>query len=448
MKVGQLGRQPVQTGDHKEEGARPSATRRRYILGLLTSVYILNFMDRSILGVVLDPIKKEFGLSDTMMGLMIGPGFALIYAVLGIPIARYADNRKRLPLIAAGLTFWSVMTALCGMAQNAWQIFITRLGVGIGESTGASPGQSIISDIFPKNRRPVAFSIYHLSPAMGLYAALLIGGVATHYLGWRAAFFIAGIPGLVIAALLYFTVKEPVRGFSDGPKVDTRHYNIRQTLHYLITNRTFLLCVAAELLAAFVNFTMAGWMPSFLRRVHHMNSAEIGVYAGTVKAVLGASGALVGGFVVSAVSKHNDRLKLLLPATAVLLGGPALTLFLLANSLPVALVGLGLMAFCVASHQGSVIAVIQTVLKVRMRAFGSGLSLLLANLLCYSTASLLVGVLNDSLKGHFGTEAVRYSMLIAVIAAVLAAISLLMASRYVRRDISRAMEETMAETPR
>ena len=431
-------------GDEKEQREPVSRARRGYILGVITAIYAMNYMDRSILGVVLDPIKKEFALSDTMLGLMIGPGFGITYALLGVPIARLADRYRRVPIITAGLTFWSVMTALGGVATNAWHVFFARIGTGLGQSTGAAPGQAIISDYYTKDKRPFAFSLYHFGPAIGLYAALLIGGVSTHYWGWRAAFFIAGIPGIIVALLFYFTVKEPARGLSDGGKADTKYYKMVDTLRYLLTNKTYLLCMGGMLLVAFMNFTMSSWMPSFFRRVHRLNYAQIGVYAGTVKTVLGLCGALAGGIIVSAKAKRDDRLKLVWPGAACLVGAGAYVIFFLAEPLAMVYVGLGLSAFAIAFSQGPVSAIIQTVLKVRMRSFGSGIGLLAANLLAFSGAPVLVGIMNDILKDRFGAQAVRYSMLIAAVAVVLAAMCFFLAIRSVRKDVERAMEENSA----
>src|SRR5438876_7027498 len=217
--------------------ARP-AGRRYYVLGLLTVVYALNFLDRTIFNVLIEPIKKEFALSDTTMGLLAGFGFVLFYSLLGIPIARVADRLNRRNIVAIALAFWSVMTFLCGMASSVATLALARIGVGIGESAGTPASQSIVADLFSKNERPRALGIYAIGTYLGVFLGYFIGGYVNQHYGWRMAFFAAGLPGIALAAVLWLTVSEPKR----GTQAETfAPESLGPTLRFLATSRTFLI---------------------------------------------------------------------------------------------------------------------------------------------------------------------------------------------------------------
>jgi len=438
MEIGEA----VRSVDRKEQQAPLSAAKRNYILGLLTAVFALNFLDRSLLGVVLEPVKKEFALSDTMMGLMLGFGFALMQTGAGLIVARYADRKSRVPLIALGLTFTSVMTAVGGAVVSAWQMFLTRIGVGLGQSTGTSPSQATISDIFPKDRRPFAMSIFQMGPLLGGYLGFLIGGLATYYYNWRTAFFFAGIPGIVIGLLLYFTVKEPPRGLSDGAKADTNLYSLGDTVRYLIANRTFVWCTIGNILASYTNFSVGAWLAAFLRRIHHLNQAQIGVWGGTVKSVAGLAGVLIGGYIVQRVGKGNDKWKILAPAIALFISGPLFLIFLFPDSLSMAFFGLALAIFFSAFYNGPLIAVTQSVVKVRMRALAAATYMMPGALISYGCAPLVIGIINDALNPRYGAASVRYSLITAPIACMLGALCFMAASRSVNQDIKKALKES------
>src|ERR1700677_4115913 len=193
---------------HADGSASPSL-RRYYVLALLTVIYALNFLDRTIFNVLIEPIKKEFVLSDTTMGLLAGFGFVLFYSLLGIPIARIADRLNRRNIVAAAFAFWSATTALCGAASSVTTLALARIGVGIGESAGTPASQSLIADLFDKNDRPRALGIYAIGTYLGVFMGYFLGGYINQYYGWRMAFFAAGLPGLALAAVLWVTVSEP-----------------------------------------------------------------------------------------------------------------------------------------------------------------------------------------------------------------------------------------------
>ncbi|HUJ68444.1 MAG TPA: MFS transporter [Syntrophorhabdales bacterium] len=427
--------------EQKEEMQQVSTAKRGYVLGLLTFIWALSFLDRNVLSMVLDPIKKEFALSDTMLGAMIGLGFALIYLILSIPVARLADRKARTPIIGIGLVIWSVMTTLGGVARSALQMLIFRMGVGVGESASTAPALSLIADYFPKDRRPLATSIYNMAPNLGLYFGFLIGGIITQYYGWRAAFFFAGIPGLITAILLYFTVKEPPRGLSDGVRVDTKFYTLGNTISYFLKDKTLLLVLAGACLTAFTNFAGLTWNPSFFRRVHHLSGSQLGLIVGTVIGGSGIIGGLIAGAVTSALSKGRDRWKVLIPGLMLIAAGPVLIFQLLPNSLAICLIFLFIAQCLTGTTVGLQLAVVQTVVKVRMRAFASSLHFICSNLFGMAIAPLVVGIVNDALTPRFGTYAIRYSLLMEIPSSILAGLFLIWGSRYMIRDVKAALEE-------
>src|SRR5215831_3497469 len=209
----------IARSDSQVEKFSASESYRLYVVWSLFVVYVFSFVDRQILSILNEPIKKEFSLSDSELGLLTGFSFALFYTTFGIPIARLADRSNRVNIISLSLLVWSAFTALTGLARYFWQLLVARLLVGIGEAGCNPPSHSIISDYFDVKRRATALSIYAMGVYGGTFLGLLIGGQIAHRYGWRVAFFIVGVPGVVLALLLKLTVREPPRGFADGARV-------------------------------------------------------------------------------------------------------------------------------------------------------------------------------------------------------------------------------------
>ncbi|HXW30722.1 MAG TPA: MFS transporter, partial [Xanthobacteraceae bacterium] len=377
-------------------GASTIAHARYYVLALLTLSYALNFLDRTIFNVLIEPIKKEFQLSDTTLGLLAGFGFVLMYSVLGMPIARLADRSNRRNIVTAGLAFFSVMTALCGMAQSVAMLALARVGVGIGESAGTPASQSIIADLFGKADRPRALGIFAIGTYLGVFLGYFFGGWVNQYFGWRTAFISASIPGIAIALLLGLTVAEPTRQ-GDG-RDQLSDEAIGPTFAFLFSQKSFLLVLIGFCLAGFTNYATSVWIPAFMARVHHLTSAEVGTYAGTFKGLFGIVGALLGGFVVAKISKDDDRWKLWAPAIMSVLAGPIFLVCMLSPSFHVMIWMLGLFSIFVGFHLGPIFAVAQTIAKANMRALAAATVLLTATCFGQGIGPLAVGYLNDVLQ--------------------------------------------------
>lgn len=413
----------------------PPSPRRYYVLGLLTIIYALNFLDRTIFNVLIEPIKKEFALSDTTMGLLAGFGFVLFYSLLGIPIARMADRISRRNIVAVAFAFWSAMTWLCGMATSVTTLALARIGVGIGESAGTPASQSLIADLFDKNERPRALGIYAIGTYLGVFLGYFIGGYVNQHYGWRTAFFSAGLPGIALAAVLWLTISEPKR----GTMAETfRAEPIRPTLRFLFSQPSFVIVLIGFCLTTYTNYATAVWIPPFLARIHHLTSAEIGSYAGTFKGLAGMGGTLIGGLVVAKVSRRDDRWKLWAPAIMSGLAGPVFALCMLTPSFTLMVATLALTSFLVGFHLGPIFAIAQTVAKPSMRALASAIVLLTATCFGQGVGPLAVGMINDELKGAYGADAVRYSLLSAAVTTTLGALLFVWAARWIRSDIARA----------
>jgi len=415
--------------------AATSASRRYYVLALLTIIYALNFLDRTIFNVLIEPIKKEFTLSDSTMGLVAGFGFVLFYSLLGIPIARLADRLNRRNIVALAFAFWSAMTCLCGVANGVTALSLARIGVGIGEAAGTPASQSMISDLFDKDERPRALGIYAIGTYLGVFLGYFIGGFINQHYGWRTAFYAAGLPGIALAAGLWLTVSEPARGSS---LQTIRREALTPTLAFLASQKSFLIVLAGFCLTTYTNYATSVWIPPFLARVHHLSSAEIGLYAGTFKGLSGMAGTLTGGLVVGRIGRDDDRWKLWVPAIASGLAGPVFALCMLTEDFRTMVAALALTSFLLGFHLGPIFAIAQTVARPAMRALSSALILLTATCFGQGLGPLVVGIINDAIAPQAGSAAVRYALLSASVTTVLGALLFAIASRFIHADIERA----------
>jgi MFS family permease len=419
----------------RADAGTASNVRRYYVLALLTIIYALNFLDRTIFNVLIEPIKKEFALSDTTMGLLAGFGFVLFYSLLGIPIARIADRVNRRNIVAVAFAFWSAMTFLCGMASSIATLTLARIGVGIGESAGTPASQSLIADLFGKNERPRALGIYAIGTYLGVFLGYFIGGYVNQRYGWRMAFMSAGLPGIALAAVVWLTVAEPTRGvmaetFTPEP--------IGPTLGFLVSQKSFVIVLIGFCLTTYTNYATAAWIPPFLARVHHLDSAQIGTYAGTFKGLFGMAGTLIGGLVVASISRRDDRWKLWAPAITSGLAGPVFALCMLTPDFTTMVAALAATSFLVGFHLGPIFAIAQTVARPSMRALASAIILLTATCFGQGVGPLAVGMINDTLKTTYGVDAVRYSLLSAAVTTTLGALLFVWAAVSIRTDIKRA----------
>jgi len=439
------------------EGARAgefSDGYRNYVVWLLFLIYVFNFVDRQILSVVIEPIKKEFALSDTQVGLLGGLAFALLYSTLGIPIARMADASPRpnirVNIITAALFMWSLFTALTGLATSFAQLLATRVLVGVGEAGGSPPAYSLIADYFPPHRRATAFSIYSMGIYGGVFVGFIIGGqIAQHY-GWRAAFYAVGLPGLVLSLVVKATLREPPRGLSDTGRVALEPPAVGEVLGTLWGKASFRHMSLAAALHSFVGYGVGGFNPPFLMRSHGLTVAEVGLWLAMISAVGGLTGTYLGGWIADRQTRrHGDlRWQLLVPGISTLINVPlAIGTYLLPDKhivlfLMIPTVAIGTM------YLGPTYATLQVLVGIRERALAGALLLLIINLIGLGLGPVLTGMLSDAFKGVFArggaselvatAQGLRWALAVMMSVNVWSALHYWLATRELRQDAESA----------
>lgn len=414
---------------------------RRYVLGLLVVVYTFNFIDRQILAILLPAIKAEFGVTDTILGFLAGSAFALFYATLGVPIALLADRWNRRNLIALALAIWSGMTALSGVAANIVHLALARIGVGIGEAGCSPPAHSMISDLYGPEERSTAMGIFTLGISAGIMIAYLAGGWVAENIGWREAFLIVGLPGLVLALLVRFTVREPVRGQSDGKLDSTARPGIADVARFLLRRKSFLHLAVGSGLASFIGYAVISFFPTFLFRSHGMNLSEIGVWLGIILGTAGGLGFAGGGYVADRLGRRGQRYALWGVAGATMLAWVFHFPVFLAGNPYLALAFFVVPAIFANFYLATTFAQIQGLVGLRMRAVASALLLFILNSVGLGLGPLFAGMLSDMLEAPFGAESMRYSLLlVAVVIGPWSACHYVAAGRHIEADLARSDE--------
>jgi predicted MFS family arabinose efflux permease len=412
-----------------------SPAARRYALSVLVVVYTFNFIDRQILSILLEPIKQDLGLSDTQLGLLAGFAFAAFYATLGIPIARYADRSNRRNLISLALAVWSGMTALSGFAQNFWHLLVARIGVGVGEAGCSPPAHSMLADYYPADKRATALGIYSLGIPVGILFGFLVGGHINEMFGWRIAFLVVGLPGIALALVMRFTVREPDRGMSEGRATSSEQPGIMETFRYLWQKRSFRHLAFGGALTAFVGYGVVTWMPAFLMRSHGMSTGEVGTYLGLILGIPGGIGIALGGYLADRYGARDTRWFLWIVTVALLVSipfaigvylapGPYLALLLLI--IPIAL------GNC---YQATTFAQTQGLVTLRMRAVAAAVLLFILNIIGLGLGPQVTGILSDLLRPQFGDESLRWSLLICGLVNIWAAYHYYAAGKYLKGDL-------------
>jgi predicted MFS family arabinose efflux permease len=422
--------------------AAPSPVRvpgRGYVLGLLTVVYTFNFIDRQILAILLPSIQAEFDLTDTVLGFLAGSAFAIFYATLGVPIALLADRWNRRNLIALALATWSGMTALSGAAANVTQLALARIGVGVGEAGCSPPAHSVIADLYAPRERATAMGIFTLGISGGIMLAYLAGGWVVENLGWREAFFIVGAPGLVLAALVRFTMPEPRRGLSEARADHGERPALAQVARFLLQRRSFLHLATGSGLAAFNGYAVISFFPTFLYRTHAMDPAAIGLWLGLILGIAGAVSFAGGGWVVDRLGRRGARRSLMGVVVATLIGWLFHALVLLAPDARSALILFIVPVVFSQVYLPATFAQVQGLVPLRMRAVASALLLLILNLIGLGLGPQLAGSLSDALAPAFGTESMRYSLLfVGLFILPWSAWHFVRAARCIEQDLARA----------
>lgn len=408
---------------------------------ILAIVYMFNFIDRQILAILLPQIRDEFGTSDAYLGFLTGTAFALFYVTLGVPIAQYADRCNRRNLIAASVALWSAMTALSGMAANIWHLTAARIGVGIGEAGCSPPAHSMIADYFPPEKRSTAMGFYTLGISAGIMTAYLAGGWVAQNIGWREAFFVVGIPGLLLAAIVRFTVQEPKRGASESRATGGEQPRLVEVVRFLAARRSFIHMATAAGLSTFVGYSVIGFLPSFMVRSFNMEIAELGRWLGLILGISGGAGFFFGGYFADHLGRGSHRKAFNFIAVTILVSAVILAMMFLAKNSTTALLLFILPAASMNVYLAPVLAQAQSLVALRMRATTSALVLLIINVIGLAFGPLLTGILSDALEPRFAEESMRYSLLLVTLTILPWAVwHYYRAGKWIDNDLARATE--------
>lgn len=416
-----------------------TTTSKYYALGLLTLVYTFNFIDRQLLAILQESVKADLGLSDSQLGLLTGFAFAMFYVTAGIPIARWADKSNRRNIVALAIGLWSFMTAISGAAQNYLQLLAARIGVGVGEAGGSPPAHSIISDIFPPERRASALSFYSTGVNIGVMFGFLFGGLLNEYFGWRVAFVVVGVPGILVALLVRFTLAEPIRGLADAKQAAGEAEPLGVVFSVLWSRRSFRLMAMAAAMNAFAVYSMNSWTASFMIRSFGLTSGEVGIWLALILGLGGAVGLMLGGLLAERLAPRDRRWYLWVPGIAALISIPLMIATYLAESATWSLVMFVIPGFLATLYLGNTLAMVHGLVGLRMRALASAILLFVLNIIGLGLGPWSVGVLSDLLNPSLGAESLRYALLYVVpLTSFFSGLCFFGASSTLRADLDRA----------
>jgi len=436
-------------GEHVTGEVHFSQNYRKYALAVLFLGYVVNFIDRSILSILLEPIKLDLALTDTQLGMLGGLAFAVFYTTLGIPIAAMADRRSRVKILAVAMVVWSAMTALCGFAQSFMMLLLARIGVGVGEAGASPPSHSLISDYFPIDTRATALSIYALGIPFGSMIGNYVGGWGAEELGWRTTFILVGIPGIFVALLIWFTLREPPRGMADSERETSKLTpapstsaadnapDVKEVLSLLWQRVSFRHLSFAAGLHAFVGYGAGTWNAPFLIRSHEMPVSEVGAWLALVSGI-GAIGTFMGGYLSDKLSDRFDdrRWYMWVPGYSTIIMVPFQFLAYLYGGLWAVIPALIVVSILGGMYLGPSFAMTQALVTLRMRAVASAILLFMLNIIGMGLGPYLVGVFSDLLNPSYGIDSLRLALCMAVLANVWAAFHYFVGAQSLREDLA------------
>ena len=383
-----------------------SRSYRTYVLSALTIIYILNFVDRGLLAVVGPELVPELGISDTQFGLLTGFGFALLYTIVGIPLARYADAGHRVWIMTVCVALWSLMTVLCGLATDVtigsvtigafWILLMCRVGVGIGEAGCTPPANSLIADYYAPRDRSQALGVYSMGVTLGTMFANLIGGWVTDVFDWRTAFFVVGLPGVLIAAVFKLTVKEPPRGYTDPQGTQSKQpVEMREAIRELMTKPAFWWMTAGATVAAFCGYGISSFQSIFLVRMHEITTGEAAIWINAPVSMSSAIGTFATGWLATKLYKKHPGAIAWVPALGLALSIPFYVFAFTTQNLLYAALGLIIGGFVKYGYIAAQYTIGQGVVSMRVRATATAVLLFIANLIGYGCGPLFIGFTSD-----------------------------------------------------
>lgn len=429
-----------------------SPAYRRYVLALLFVSYTLNYLDRQVITILAEPLKIDLGISDTQLGLLTGLAFGLVYCSLGLPIARLADRFNRVWIMGAALTIWSACTILCGRATSFPALVAARVGVATGESGAGPASMALISDYVPKERRASALALFTMGAPVGGLIGLAFGGMVASAFGWRSAFLIAGLPGLLLAVIVLVTLKEPrnLMAIRMRTKVAPKYVSLRAVMVHLRGSRTFLLMCLGAGFASFISYGQAPFLAAFFLRVHGAELAAfgapyglepvgvVGIGIGLIWGVFGAISNWLGGFIADRYVARDLRIYGVVPAIAALVPIPFSAAAVMVGSPVLALLLLIPSYLCGGIWFGPVLSSTQGLVPPEMRATSSAVAVFLINIIGLGFGALVIGKLSDTFNYSFGlgaAEGVRWALLVSAFFALIPALLFWMSRSTIREEM-------------
>ncbi len=407
---------------------RPSY--RFVVLSALTSVYAINYLDRQIVSVLASSIKADLGLSDTQLGLLGGIAFAIVYSTCSVPFAMLADRTKKVWVITAAMAIWSGFTALCGTATSFMQIFLYRMGVGVGEAGGVAPSYAIVAGYFSANERGRALAVFSMGGPLGAAAGFLLGGIIAEVTDWRTAFIIIGLTGLVLAPLFRLIVSEPKRAVAP-PAAQARAGEV-----FAILGRkpTFWLLSLGVAIACIPTAAFLFWIPSIMQRSHGLTLIETSHFVSALVLVAGVAGLLAGGWLSDHLGRANPGAYMKIPGLSFCLCSPILCVGMLTSSLPAAFLLITIAFSMTYFYLGPSVSVAQSLVPETMRSTSSACFLLIINLISVGGGPWIVGLASDLFTSRFGDDGLRYALVAVLPLYVVGGGMLVLGSKRVRAD--------------
>jgi len=390
---------------------------RWYVLALFTLTSMFSVADRLVFGILVEDIKAEFGLSDFQLGLLGGAAFSVGYVIAGFPAARLADRSVRKNIVASAISFWSVMTAMCGLAMGFWTLFLARVGVGVGEGCSGPASQSLIADYFRRSELARAMGYLTIGASMGTAGGLIVGGQLAEAFGWRYAFVLMGIPGIAIGALLYFTVREPRRGRYAAQGAQIEQQPLGETVRQLLSNKVFMGLSIGWAVQLLIGYALAFWMAAVMLRRFDISTGDVGLYLGLAFLIGGIPGPILSGYATEWLTNRDERWRALFPGLASLVCVVPLAVSLTSDSFWPFLAWFAL-AYCIyVATQAGILSGIQAAVEPSQRGFAVATALFFNNLVGQALGLAVIGWVSDLLAPSYGA----YSLSIAVFAVCLVA---------------------------
>lgn len=414
---------PDRTTEAPKPGDPPGAYRW-YVLGLLTLTSAFSVADRLVFGILVEDIKAEFRLSDFQLGLLGGLAFSAVYVFAGFPAARLADRSVRKNIVAAAIAFWSLMTAVCGLATGFWTLFMARTGVGVGEGCSGPSTQSLVADFFARGELAKAMGFLTIGASMGTAGGLLIGGQLAELFGWRWAFVLMGLPGLLIGAAIYFTVREPQRGRYAPAGTDMAQLPLGRTIMSLIGNRVFMGLAVGWAVQIMIGYALAFWMAAVMLRQFPISTGEVGLWLGLTFFLGGIPGPILGGYVTQWLCGRDERWRAWLPGAVSLACVVPLGLSLSSGDFAVFLGWFGLAYAIYVASQAGILSGIQAAVEPASRGFAVAIALFFNNLVGQALGLAVIGAVSDALVPTQGAGALAVAVFGVCLAAGLASLAI------------------------